>query len=118
MSERRRAIQMEHNRRHGITPTSIRKEVQQLLIRKAEEKRDTETQDLAIRKSEYDVQIPEQRAELTRTLEQEMLKLAEELEFERAAVLRDEIERLNEVKIDRKRPTRKGSFRRRGAGQQ
>ena len=95
-TERRRAIQMEHNRRHGITPTSVRKEIQQLLIRKADEKRDAEERELRIRRGEYDVQAPEQRAELIRTLEREMLELAEALEFERAAVLRDEIERLKE----------------------
>jgi excinuclease ABC subunit B len=95
-TERRRAIQTEHNRRHGITPTSIKKEIQQLLVRKSEEKRATEARDLEIRRGEYDVQVPEQRADLIRTLEREMLKLAEELEFERAAVLRDEIERIKD----------------------
>ena len=93
-TDRRRAIQTAHNRRHGITPTSVRKDVQQLLIRKADEKRDAEERDLQIRRSEYDVQAPEQRAELIGALEREMLELAEALEFERAAVLRDEIERL------------------------
>jgi excinuclease ABC subunit B len=95
-TERRRAIQTEHNRRHGITPTSIKKEIQQLLVRKSEEKRASEARDLEIRRGEYDVQVPEQRADLIRTLEREMLKLAEELEFERAAVLRDEIERIKD----------------------
>ena len=95
-TERRRAIQMDHNRRHGITPTSVKKEVQQLLVRKSEEKRDAAARDLEIHRGEYDVAVPEQRDDLIRTLEREMLKLAEELEFERAAVLRDEIERLKD----------------------
>ena len=41
-TERRRAIQEEFNRKHGITPTSISKSIQDLLIRKKEEKRSLE----------------------------------------------------------------------------
>jgi excinuclease ABC subunit B len=111
-TERRRAIQTEHNRRHGITPTSIKKEIQQLLVRKSEEKRATEARDLEIRRGEYDVQVPEQRADLIGTLEREMLKLAEELEFERAAVLRDEIERLKDGAGESAPSGRAGSGRR------
>ena len=119
-TERRRVIQTAHNRRHGITPTSIQKEIQQLLVRRSEEKRDAETRDLQIRESEYDMQVPEQRADLIRTLEREMLKLAEELEFERAAVLRDEIERLRDQGgkdegKDQEGATQRRRSRRRGA---
>lgn len=116
-TERRRVIQMQHNRQHGITPTSVKKEIQQLLIRKTVEKRDAEEREIAVRESEYDVKIPEQRADLIKTLEQEMLKLSEELEFERAAVLRDEIERLDRARYNGKRVAEKGSFRRGGAKQ-
>ena len=110
-TERRRVIQMQHNHQHGITPTSVKKEVRQLLIRKTVEKRDAEERDVAIRESEYDIKVPEQRAELIKTLEQEMLKLSEELEFERAAVLRDEIEKLNRARYSGKLLEEKGSFR-------
>ena len=116
-TERRRVIQMQHNRQHGITPTSVKKEVQQLLIRKTVEKRDAEEREIAVRESEYDVKIPEQRADLIKTLEREMLKLSEELEFERAAVLRDEIERLDRARYNGKRVAEKSSFRRNGAKQ-
>ena len=110
-TERRRAIQTDHNRRHGITPTSVRKEIQQLLVRKSEEKRDAAARDLEIHRGEYDVEVPEQRDDLIRTLEREMLKLAEELEFERAAVLRDEIDRLKDGGPARQRQAETGAGR-------
>jgi excinuclease UvrABC helicase subunit UvrB len=42
--------------------------------------------------------VPKQRQALIKRLELEMLELAKDLEFERAAVLRDEIRRLEELK--------------------
>ncbi|MBN1835673.1 MAG: UvrB/UvrC motif-containing protein, partial [Spirochaetales bacterium] len=95
-TERRRSIQAEYNRAHGITPTSITKSIQDLLVRKKEEKRSLERFDLELVEREYNLLVPKQKQELVRRLEKEMLELAKNLEFERAAVIRDEIERLKE----------------------
>ncbi len=95
-TERRRKIQSEYNRRQGITPKSISKSIQDLLIRKKEEKRSLEQFDLELIENRYNILVPEQRRALIKELEREMLELAKNLEFERAAVLRDEITRLKE----------------------
>jgi len=96
-TERRRAVQEEFNRKHGITPTSISKSIQDLLIRKKEEKRSLEKFDLELMERQYNILVPKQRQALIKRLEQEMLELAKNLEFERAAVLRDELKRIREM---------------------
>jgi excinuclease ABC subunit B len=96
-TERRRAIQEQFNRTHGITPTSISKSIQDLLIRKKEEKRSLEKFDLELLERQYNILVPKQRQALVKRLEKEMLELAKNLEFERAAVLRDELKRIREM---------------------
>ncbi len=96
-TSRRRALQLAYNSEHGITPTSITKAVQDLLVRKADEKRSAEKLDLEVVKQRFNVLVPKERRALIRTLEKEMLELAKDLEYERAAVLRDEINNLREL---------------------
>jgi len=96
-TDRRRRTQAEFNRTHGITPTSISKSIQDLLIRRKEEKRSLEKFDLELIERQYNILVPKQRQALIKRLEQEMLELAKNLEFERAAVLRDELKRLEEM---------------------
>jgi excinuclease ABC subunit B len=97
-TERRRRIQAEYNRVHGITPVSVSKAIQDLLVRHKEEKQGLARFDLEFIEKQYNVVVPKQRQALIKRLEQEMLELAKDLEFERAAVLRDEIRRLEEMK--------------------
>ncbi len=82
MSEtnRRRALQEEYNRVNGITPESVRNTIRSVLeiTRRVEE-----TAPAALNE--------EERAALTRQIEEEMLSAAKELEFERAAKLRDRL---------------------------
>ncbi|MFZ5924784.1 MAG: excinuclease ABC subunit UvrB [Bacillota bacterium] len=84
-TNRRRKIQMEYNERHGITPESVRKAIHDIaeFARVAEEKPTYEADAREMSDKEL--------ANLIRTLEQEMRKAAQELEFERAAELRDKI---------------------------
>ena len=103
-TERRRALQLAHNVEHGITPTSISKAVQDLLVRKADEKRAAEKLDLEVVKQRFNVLVPKERRALIRTLEKEMLELAKDLEYERAALVRDEIARLRELEDGARAP--------------
>lgn len=96
-TRRRREIQLAYNSEHGITPTTISKAVQDLLVRKADEKVSAEKLDLEVVKQRYNVLVPKERRALIRTLEKEMLELAKDLEYERAAVVRDELEKLREL---------------------
>ncbi len=93
-TSRRRAIQLEYNRTHGITPRTIRKAVQDILVRKKEEARQVETRSLETIKQGYNILIPRERSRLIKHLESLMLEHAKNLEFEQAAIVRDEIEAL------------------------
>ena len=85
-TERRRRIQMEYNLRHGIEPRSIVKEVRDLTDR---------VRKVAERKAEYIVrgeEIPkDELRRMIKELENQMHIAARNLEFEKAAMLRDEI---------------------------
>jgi excinuclease ABC subunit B len=93
-TNRRREIQRTYNEAHGITPTSIRKSVQTIITRQKEEKRADEEKQLEIMKRSYNILVPTQRKKLASLLEKEMVEHAKNLEFEQAAVIRDEIEKL------------------------
>jgi excinuclease ABC subunit B len=96
-TERRRSVQLEYNTAHNITPRTISKAIRAILVREKEEHRQNQQQSIEILKKSYNVMVPAQRKALVRLLEAEMLERAKSLEFEEAAVIRDEIERLREI---------------------
>ncbi|EJP21769.1 excinuclease ABC, B subunit [Peptostreptococcaceae bacterium AS15] len=86
---RRRTIQERYNEEHGITPTTIYKEVRDLIVAtKAAE----ETTAYGV-KDTLEIEELKQRVII---LTEEMLKCAENLEFEKAAKLRDTIREIEE----------------------
>jgi excinuclease ABC subunit B len=96
-TERRRAIQEKYNADNGITPTTISKTIQDILVRKREEKRRSEETNIEVLTRSYNVLVPKEKKQLIRALEEEMFELAKNLEFERAAVVRDEIRKIKEM---------------------
>jgi len=84
ISEYRRAKQMEYNETHGITPQTVRRAVQESLHTVL---RGREIESSVIRETGGDFNL----SELLRELEQEMQEASANLEFERAALLRDQI---------------------------
>ena len=96
-TQRRRAIQQAYNTEHGITPTTIKKSVQDILVRVQEEKKRAEEVNVQVMRDSFNIVEPKSRKKLIKALEKEMLEHAKNLEFEEAAVLRDEIERLKEI---------------------
>ncbi|MBB6478992.1 excinuclease ABC subunit UvrB [Spirochaeta isovalerica] len=93
-TEHRRAVQMAYNEEHGITPSTVKKAVQDILQRKAEQKKDAEKMTIDMMKNSTNLFDPKQKKRLIKALENEMLEKAKNMEFEEAAVLRDEIARL------------------------
>jgi excinuclease ABC subunit B len=87
---RRRGIQEAYNREHGITPETVRKNIRQGIESDAAAHRDA-TRSLG--RTETAEPVVE---EVLQGLEREMLAAAENLEFERAAALRDQIARLRQ----------------------
>lgn len=93
-TEKRRCIQIAYNKENGITPTTVKKAVQDILQRKAEQKKDAEKMTVEMMKNSTNLFDPKQKKRLIKALENEMLEKAKNMEFEEAAVLRDEISRL------------------------
>lgn len=86
-TEYRRQKQLAYNREHGITPRTVKRELQ-LSLQELTRGREIEARIVREAPGGYHT------TELIRELEQEMLEAAENLEFERAAILRDQIEEL------------------------
>ncbi|MBX4160454.1 excinuclease ABC subunit UvrB [Priestia megaterium] len=84
-TKRRRSIQEAYNEEHGITPTTIQKEVRGS-IRATVVAEDTETYEEA---PAFDKFNKKEKAKLIEEMEQEMKEAAKALNFERAAELRD-----------------------------
>jgi excinuclease ABC subunit B len=110
ISEYRRAKQMEYNEKHGITPQTVRRAVQESLHTIL---RGREIAASVIRETGGDFNV----TELLRELEEEMQEASTNLEFERAALLRDQI---MEVKsgagLDKIEPKRRAVKYTRNAG--
>jgi excinuclease ABC subunit B len=84
-TNRRRSIQQAYNEKHGITPQTIRKEIRKVIeaTRVAEEKAPYGVSNVSSKMSKTE------RQKLLAKLEKEMKQAAKELQFERAAQLRD-----------------------------
>jgi excinuclease ABC subunit B len=100
-TSRRRKKQITYNTEHGITPVTIYKTVDEVLaataIADVKASRDTyreKAKALAVSESVVKYLTKEQRADLLEELKTEMRRAAKDLEFERAAELRDEIAKL------------------------
>ncbi len=89
-TERRRALQMQYNTEHGITPKTVEKNIRAVI----------EAMMVAEETADYTVARPvlsaKEREKRIRQLEKEMKAAAKQLEFEKAAILRDEIQKLRE----------------------
>ncbi len=94
-TQRRREIQQKYNEEHGITPVTVKKAVQDILIRKHADKVKGGETNVEVIKNSYNMVNPKERKKLIKALEKEMLEHAKNLEFEEAAILRDEIEKLS-----------------------
>lgn len=98
-TNRRRAVQQQYNDEHGITPKSIIKAIQDIISRERIDKQEIQKGDIKVLKSNYNLLQAKDRKQYIRDLEREMLERAKNLEFEQAAVLRDEIEAVKNMEI-------------------
>ncbi len=103
-TNRRREKQIAYNTEHGINPTTVYKSLEEILqstsvadIQANKVKRRGELEQARVRRSAEPMMkylTEDQRKDLIEQLYEEMKKAARDLDFERAAELRDEIERL------------------------
>jgi excinuclease ABC subunit B len=94
-TNRRRKIQIEYNREHGIDPQTIRKKVSDILLAlQGDPSRTALTPERSRRRrqrSDIELMPRDELARLIQTLEEEMHEAAKDLRFEYAARLRDEV---------------------------
>ncbi|MBA4406016.1 excinuclease ABC subunit B [bacterium] len=102
-TERRRKLQKEYNEEHNITPTTIFKSVEEIMNATSiadVRKKDYDKQEAAFMKVAEPVikyMTDDQRKELLEQMTEEMIAAAKDLEFERAANMRDEIDKLKKM---------------------
>ncbi len=102
-TNRRRKLQEEYNKENGITPKTIFKSVEEILsstsiadVRKKDYEKE-EARFLKVAEPVVRFMTKEQKEELIEQMTEEMLTAAKDLEFERAAFLRDEIEKMKKL---------------------
>ncbi len=98
-TNRRREIQLAYNEEHNITPKTIIKAVHDILEREQQETKEIQKHDLEILKGGFNLLNANERRKYIKALEKEMLEAAKNLEFERAAIIRDEIQNIQAGKF-------------------
>ena len=97
-TEHRRAVQSAYNEAHGITPRTIRKAVEDILEREKSDDEAIAREEMKIISSNYNLLVERDRKRYIADLTRQMTELAKNLEFEKAALIRDEIQRIKERK--------------------
>ena len=100
ITEERRAVQMAYNKKHGITPKGIIKGVRDVLEAGYGDKASRKTatlQKVAEERALYQAMTPKQLTKTITQLENKMYQHSRDLEFEEAAGVRDELERIKEL---------------------
>ena len=87
-TNRRRKIQSEYNKKHGITPQTIKKDIRDTI-------KATMVEEIG---EKYEIEKDGTIEDIINKLTDEMLKYASEMEFEKAAELRDKIKELENLK--------------------
>ncbi len=90
-TRRRREIQQKYNEEHGITPHTVSKAVQDILIRQQKDAEANEAVQLDVLKKSANLFDAKQRKKLIDALKKEMSACADRLEYEQAAAIRDQI---------------------------
>ena len=98
-TERRREKQVAFNEEHGITPQGIKKAIRTGMDDMPEKSGKKQFAKVAEEQAEYASLTPQQLAKRINQIEQAMYKHAQNLEFEDAAKLRDELEHLRKVAL-------------------
>ena len=102
ITEERRELQIAYNKKHGITPKGIIKGVRDVLEAGYGDKNSRKTvalQKVADERASYQAMTPKQLTKTITQLENKMYQHSRDLEFEEAASVRDELERIKDMTI-------------------
>lgn len=86
--ERRRSVQVEYNKKYGITPQSIQKPIRKKLVEE-EEGTDDKSKLYDVNQEKLDAMTPQDKKKLIADLTRQMRRASRDLNFESAAKLRD-----------------------------
>ncbi|EAI6710016.1 excinuclease ABC subunit UvrB [Campylobacter upsaliensis] len=86
----RRKLQEEYNKKHKITPTSVKRNLEESL-------KNEDLGEIYRKGAKFEKMPASERAKFVKELRKEMLEAAKNLEFEKAAALRDEIKKLKDL---------------------
>lgn len=98
-TERRRNKQIAHNTKHGIIPTSVNKKIGDILEGLHSSQHTSDDKRKKNRDKKDGLAVGDNLQTHLAALRKEMMKAAENLEFERAAALRDEVKQLESVDL-------------------
>ena len=97
-TEHRRSVQMAYNEAHGITPRTIKKAIEDIIEREKKDDEEAVKDEIRIVSSSYNLLLERDRKRYIADLTKQMTELAKNLEFEKAALIRDEIQRIKDRK--------------------
>ncbi|EMW9317048.1 excinuclease ABC subunit UvrB [Campylobacter upsaliensis] len=90
ITNNRRKLQEEYNQKHKITPTSVKRNLEESL-------KNEDLGEIYRKGAKFEKMPASERAKFVKELRKEMLEAAKNLEFEKAASLRDEIKKLKDL---------------------
>jgi len=99
-TNRRRVVQLAHNKKHGITPKGIEKAIHDIMGVGYEQRYQQETLRVAEAQAEYAHMSVKELSKQMDKLEKQMFKHAQNLEFEEASALRDKIDQLKKLSLE------------------
>ena len=90
-TQHRREVQEKYNFDHGITPATVSKAIEDILVRQIEEKKEVVETEISVLRKNVNLFVAKERKKLLKALEKQMTEYADCLAFEEAAKVRDEI---------------------------
>ncbi len=96
-TKHRRQVQEAYNKEHGITPKTISKAVEDILVREKQDAQDNAQIELDVLKQGTNLFSASDRKKLIKRLIQEMTDAADRMEYELAAALRDQIREIESM---------------------